>query len=236
MAARKKKQEEGGTADWALSYGDMMTLLCTFFILIVSFSTTELIKFRKAMGSMRGSMGVLLEQDGASIIPKNNSSMVKSSSQNQAVQLMKEFEMKVFQLEMENGVEIEMKKEGFNIRLNDDLVFSPGTADLNPSMYPVLDDLGLLIHFYSKNVRVEGHTDNLPMYTSRFGSNWELSSARAISVVRYFVNRLGIDPTRFAASGCGQYRPLLPNTTPENRRKNRRVEIFIELKDGMDVM
>ena len=233
MPERKKKCEDCGGGEWALSYGDLMTLLCTFFILIVSFSTTELIKFRQAMGSMRGSLGVLLEQDGSSVIPKSENSLVRSQNQKQALQIIKEFEQKVFKLDIESGVEIEIKKEGFKIRLSDDLIFEPGTATLNPSMYTILDDLGLLIHFYSQDVKVEGHTDNIPVFTDKFGSNWELSTARAISVVKYFVNNLGIDPTRFTVTGCGPYKPLLPNTTPENRRRNRRVEIFIVLKDSI---
>jgi len=232
MAEKKKKCEDCGGGEWALSYGDMMTLLCTFFILIVSFSTTELIKFRQAMGSMRGSMGVLLEQDGASIIAKNNHNLVKSSDDNkQSLQILQDFEEKVFKLDIESGVEIEIKDDGYNIRLNNDLLFGPGSAELDPSMYRLLDDLGLLIHFYAHNVKVEGHTDNIPIFNDKYGSNWELSTARAISVVKYFVNNLGIDPTRFTVTGCGGNKPLLPNTTPENRRRNRRVEIYIVLNN-----
>ncbi|MCD6117025.1 flagellar motor protein MotB [bacterium] len=232
MAERKKKCEDCGGGEWALSYGDMMTLLCTFFILIVSFSSTELIKFRQAMGSMRGSMGVLLEQDGASIIAKSNNSLVKSQDNSQpSFQILQNFEEKIFKLDIENGVEIEIKNDGYNIRLSDDLIFAPGTAKLNPSMYDILDDLGIIIHFYAHNVKVEGHTDNVPIFSDKFGSNWELSAARAISVVKYFVNNLGIDPTRFTVAGCGGNKPLLPNTTPENRRRNRRVEIYIVIRD-----
>lgn len=234
MATRRSKKAPpsgGGGADWALTYGDMMTLLMTFFILIVSFSTTELVKFRKAMGSLRGSMGVLLEQDGASIIAKENDSVLPKMDSHVTMQSLEDLEKYVFEMQIENGVGIELREGGLTIRLADYLLFDLGQVEVKPVVYPILDNLGMLIQMMRCKVRVEGHTDNLPIHTGRFKSNWMLSVMRAVSVVDYFVEKVHLDPTLLSAVGCGEFRPLLPNTTAENRAQNRRVEIVLDFED-----
>ncbi len=94
-------------------------------------------------------------------------------------------------------------------------------------MFPVLDALAESLQEIDNHIRIEGHTCNLPINTPRFPSNWELSAARAIAVLRYFIEKKGISPQRLIAVGYGEYQPLVPNDSEENRRKNRRVEIVI---------
>ena len=231
MARVKKQQEEaGGGGSWALSYGDMMTLLLTFFILIVSFSTVELIKFRKAMGSLRGALGVLMEQDGDAIQSDahslNSQPMLKEEI---LLQALSEIEDKVFKIDAgaQAQMDIEVMKEGVGFRLNNELFFELGSATITPAFKRVLYQIGLLIKRFSCQVRVEGHTDDLPIRTAQFPSNWELSAVRAVSIVRYYVEEMGMDPKRFLATGYGQYQPLVPNDSPQNRQKNRRVEIYL---------
>jgi chemotaxis protein MotB len=91
----------------------------------------------------------------------------------------------------------------------------------------VLDDISDLVNTLSCEVRVEGHTDNIPIENYRFPSNWELSSARASSVVRYLHNIRKVHPSRLVAMGFGEYRPLIPNDNIDHRARNRRVEIFL---------
>lgn len=237
MKERKKKSEsEDDSQAWALSYGDMMTLLLTFFVLIVSFSTTELIKFRQAMGSLKGSVGVLLEQDGSSIIHRERLSrpaimetkvQVENDQNVQIKEKIDEIVTSSMRWNIADGIGVDMREEGVNFRFSDKLLFDIGSAELRPTVYEILDKIGTMIDLFYCEVRVEGHTDNLPIYTGSYNSNWELSSERATSVARYFVEQRHIDPTRIVTVGCGEHRPLLPNTSSRNRAKNRRVEIIL---------
>lgn len=228
MARERKQQESAGGGSWALSYGDMMTLLLTFFILIVSFSTVELIKFRKAMGSLRGALGVLMEQDGDAIHSDahslNSQPMLKEEI---LLQALSEIEDKVFKMDAGADMDIQVTQEGIGFRLNNELLFELGSATITPSFKRVLQQIGLLIKRFSCQVRIEGHTDDLPIRTALFPSNWELSAVRAVAIVRFFVEEMGMDPARFVATGYGQYKPIVPNDSPQNRQKNRRVEIYL---------
>lgn len=228
---RKKQEENGGGGDWALSYGDMMTLLMVFFVLIVSFSTTELIKFRQAMGSLKGSMGAMLELDGRAALKKEMQSSMAATDQDILMRILKEIEKRVFEMDDQTSFDIEVGQKGVNFRIGSELLFDLGSADLKSDVERILDVIGKIIQMFTCEVRVEGHTDNLPIRTNQFPSNWELSSARAASVVRYFVNGLKNDPTRFMAVGCGEHRPLLPNLTEVQRKQNRRVEISLNWGD-----
>ena len=113
------------------------------------------------------------------------------------------------------------------VRLADRVLFDLGKADLRPDARRVLDALAGVLAELPNPVRVEGHTDDLPINNERFPSNWELSTARATTVVRYFIEHHGMDPRRFSAAGYGEYHPLVPNTSAANRQKNRRVDVVI---------
>ena len=113
------------------------------------------------------------------------------------------------------------------IHIMEQALFKEGSADLESRAQQTLDLVGSQLRNMENHVRVEGHTDNKPISTKRFPSNWELSSARATEVVRYFVNNYEISPTRLSALGYGEFRPMVPNNTAENRAKNRRVDIVV---------
>ena len=107
------------------------------------------------------------------------------------------------------------------------MLFDLGKADLKPESIKVLDIISTLIPSISNEIMVQGHTDNIPISSGTYKSNWELSTARAITVLRYFIETKGFDPTRFSATGYGEYKPLVDNSTEENRAINRRVDILI---------
>jgi len=119
---------------------------------------------------------------------------------------------------------------GFVIRLSDTVLFDLGKSERKPEAVPFLNKMGALLSKTSHLIRIEGHTDNLPINTEKFPSNWELSTTRAISVLRYFIEQGGILPGRLSAEGYGEYQPLFANDSHENRSKNRRVEIMIYKK------
>jgi chemotaxis protein MotB len=126
-------------------------------------------------------------------------------------------------------VKLEMMEKGLVITVVGDLLFDSGKAKIRPEAYPLLDKVARVLkeNVPQYNVGIEGHTDNDPIKYSGWKSNWELSSARALSVLHYLVNEKGILPTRLSAIGYGEYRPVASNDTKEGRQLNRRVEIVI---------
>jgi chemotaxis protein MotB len=111
--------------------------------------------------------------------------------------------------------------------LSSPILFDSGRSELKTSSYPIMHEVAALIKDIPNRIVIEGHTDNQPVNTSEFKSNWELSAARAFSVVRYFIEKEKLDPERLAGLGYGEYRPLLANDSEDNRSKNRRVEVNI---------
>ena len=224
MARKPKKGPVEPSAPlWMVSYGDMTTLLLTFFILIVSMSSIEIIKFKRAMGSLQGDLGVLKHQPA--VLREQNISQVKFRRSKEVTRQVEELKRKLGTIEGGEHVTVELTEQGIHFSLADPLLFDSGKADLKPGVGAVLDVLAEVIVDRSYEIRVEGHTDNVPIHTERFPSNWDLSAARALSVVEAFVRR-GMPPWRFSAVGYGEWRPIFPNDRPEYRARNRRIEIW----------
>lgn len=227
---RRPRKEEGkkGAPEWMVTYGDMMSLLLCFFVLIVSFSSIQLAEFQKAMGSLRGALGVLKTR--SSVIKLQDIEIphltgFKRVELNRAIEAMRKL---IEQKRLEGLVKMKITRKGIAIRLLTPVLFELGKAEIKPEAYPILDRIIDMAKALPNRVRIEGHTCNLPIHTPEFPSNWELSAIRAIKVVHYFQDVGGIDPRRLYYMGFGEYHPLVPNTSEENRAKNRRVEIFIE--------
>ncbi len=126
-------------------------------------------------------------------------------------------------------VKLQMMDKGLVISFVADILFDSGKAKIRPEAYPVLDKVALVLteNAAQFNIGIEGHTDNVPVKLSKWKSNWELSSARALSVLHYLVDKKGISPDRISAIGYGEYHPVASNDTKAGRQVNRRVEIVI---------
>ena len=131
------------------------------------------------------------------------------------------------QLKASASFEVHEEARGLVISIADTAIFQGGSADMKPEMRKALDTIGAKLEKMHNRVHIEGHSDDIPIHTERFPSNWELSTARATNVLRYLSERSGLPPSRLAASGYGEHYPRVPNTSPENRAKNRRVDIVI---------
>lgn len=116
--------------------------------------------------------------------------------------------------------------EGFKAVLPAPLLFTSGSADFNLDVYPILDNLIEIIRQNNLEVQIEGHTDNVPIHSARYPSNWELSAMRAVNILRYLQNFGSISPNRLIAVGFGEHQPVADNKTEEGRRMNRRIEIY----------
>lgn len=232
------EEDQPGAPLWLVTFSDLMTLLLTFFILLLSFSTLDNRKLKIAIGSLRGALGVM-EDNAASIsvepsaidIPIPEVNYPQFSRRVLTREEIENIEKIVDEAKISSDIEVGVTEHGVVLTLLDNVVFEPGTATLSPQAYPILRDCAQIIGSVESLVRIEGHTDDTPVlgeFLSRFPSNWELSIARAASVLRYFLNEEWMDPSQFSISGYGKYRPREPNDTPEGRLKNRRVEIVIQ--------
>lgn len=230
MAKKKKEECEEGAPGWMVSYGDMMSLLLTFFVLLLSFSSMQESKFQSAMASIKKALGVLPKSAGI------HSKMTlfndqQQQDQDEMINEVQEMKAKIQELKLEDQIKVTLTEKGAHIIISDPMLFDLGSDQLRMGVVPALDVVADLISGNENtDVLVEGHTDNWPISNPKFPSNWELSAARALSVVKYFAFKKNFDPARFAAVGYGEYRPLKLNTSVENRAANRRVEIYINAK------
>lgn len=226
--AKKCKECVAGSPAWMTTFSDLMSLLLCFFVLIVSMSSVDPQEFSKASGALSGSLGILSEDPSTMelvhvIVPKVAD--VDLGEISTAISKLQDF---VDQQEQQESIEIVITSQGIAIRILTPLLFERGMAELNPRGMPYLAKVYEIAQSWDNQIRVSGHTDDLSIDNALYDSNWELSFARAKSVIDFGVNYASLPPERFSAVGYGEYRPAFPNDSERNRKRNRRVEIFIE--------
>ncbi len=242
MAKKFETEDEGmpGGPHWMTTYGDMVTLLLCFFILMFAMSTVNEQKFLQARNSLAQALGL-------GILPKNIGLIGEvspaigttgiSREQREQIDIVESMEQiaEIFQEEaLQDLASIDITGPGeVLIRMGDKVLFAPGESELKPQAIRVLAGIANSIQEKTEKVYIEGHTDNVPISTPEFPSNWELSTSRALSVVR-LLEEAGIPPEHLAAVGHSQYIPITSNDTPEGRAKNRRVELWITWSRQID--
>ncbi|HOX26431.1 MAG TPA: OmpA family protein [Candidatus Krumholzibacteria bacterium] len=217
-----------GAAEWIVTYGDMMSLLLCFFVLLVSFSSMQEEKFQEAARSLRLAFGVLVDPESALRIDDPIVPRYETAEPRDLLVEVRELETTLLDRGVSGDVQVEVLGDGILFRLEAPVLFAAGRADLQPASHDVLESLAGFLQKFPGEIRIEGHSDNVPILTDRFPSNWELSAARAGAVARYFQG-YGLQPTRLAATGYGEHRPLAGNDDAEGRARNRRVEIFLKV-------
>jgi chemotaxis protein MotB len=232
--ARKKKPPEPpkGAPAYMNTWGDMCTLLLCFFVMLLAMSTIDPTKFRVAASSFQNALSGVLESFPSILITKDVFiPRLGGQQQNKrmAIEAATKVRNTVKEESLEDAIKVQVTETGIAIQIADPVGFESGSADVNPKLYGVLSNIADVINAApTSRIRVEGHTDNVPIRSARFPSNWELSSARALNVVRYMAAQGDVEPARMSAIGYGEYRPLLPNTSAENRKTNRRIEIYVD--------
>jgi chemotaxis protein MotB len=214
---------------WVMTYADMMSLLLTFFILIVSFSSLQQSKFQRAAQSLQEAFGIMDYPESA--IEFQNPvypDFTNDTAEAEIYYEMEEIESVILENGLDQEVQVELQENGVLFRIQAPFLFSSGQADLRDEPQQILEELSVLFRKFPYQVRIEGHTDSLPINSIRFPSNWELSAARAVTVARYFQG-LNLPPEQIAATGYGEYHPIADNSTAQGREKNRRVEIILQL-------
>ncbi len=147
-------------------------------------------------------------------------------NRSQLAKLFEDLEVLSDRFNLKDEIELLFSQEGLVMRLSEYALFESGVASISPQALPLLEKVGVIIAQTHYLIRIEGHTDNVPIRTALFPSNWELSTARAVNVLRYFIEHHQIESQRMAAEGFGEFQPLVANDTAENRSKNRRVEVI----------
>ncbi len=231
MGGRNKKPEDAppGAPAWMVTFGDLMSLLLTFFVLLLSFSVMEESKVSQAITSIQGALGVM--SNNSSIFEFKQVSDSKASQRSEAVKrLARRLRRRMQVLGKASDVSIEFnKKGGLKISLPNEMLFDTAQADLKPISGPVLQDIAaILADVPDKFVEVRGHTDNRPLSDNgRFRDNHDLSYERAKNVMAYLTGPAGMRADEFEVIALGDSQPVASNDTEEGRNKNRRVEIQI---------
>lgn len=206
---KKNNNEEDNIHRWLISYSDFLTLLFTFFVALYALSTVDITKAEKMTTSLRKVFKVIDEP--ISFEEDRNKAIIEDLRK-----LLNDI----------SGIKIRSDARGVVITFPDALLFSSGSAELKPEAYDALTRIAEKLKEIPGKVAIEGHTDNVPISSSIYKSNWELSAARASSVLHFLLKK-GLNPDRFIIAGYGEYRPVASNDTEDGRSKNRRVELII---------
>ncbi len=233
MAVRRKAHEEHENLErWLLTYADMITLLTAFFLMLYSMSVMSQNKFNQLATSVRSGFGGL-SQAGPSVLNGGANSGKKpviklDNSITTFESSIKGLENYIKKAKLSNKVSITETPKWIRISLlADNLLFDLGSAEIKQDTLPILKRIGSVLEQVRSHIRIEGNSCDLPIHTVQYPSNWELSSARACSVVRFLLHHSHLNPNQLSAVGYADTRPLVPNNSDANRARNRRVDIVI---------
>jgi len=256
MSRRKKHEEHVNHERWLVSYADFITLLFGLFVVLYASSQVDKRKIGRLALSIQVAfqeMGVF--DTSSTQVPLNDSEAIpfsqvqvventeRSADMRRFVQPMKgqpssspNSPLKSIQDELEKAlapeirdkvVEVKARREGLVVSLREIGFFVSGSAALRPSSKGAIDRLAAVLKTRTEALRIEGHTDNVPIHNQQFGSNWELSTARASDLIKVFIVHYGFEPQRLSAAGYAEFHPSASNDSAEGRARNRRVDIVI---------
>ena len=227
------ESEEG--MDWIVTYADLMTLLLVFFVLLFSISSLNMERFKAAILSIQASLGEsapamglidLIGADGVLDKPARIDEIIGIRSTRQ--EALAQIDAMINQRGLQGRIEVFERDGAIIIHIRGAVLFDSGMARLTTEGRPILAAIARIVEeFRNFKVNIKGHTDNLPIATERFPSNWDLSAIRATTVLRYLIEA-GVDPARLTATGYGDVIPVADNGTPEGRARNRRVEFVLQ--------
>lgn len=233
---------EEGASDWVVTFGDLMSLLLCFFVLLLSFSEMDKAVYKEVAGSLERAFGVQRKDkvldtpkglkmiakdfDQAIVPPKPSQEFIVTQEKKQIGEELQKIVESRFK-DIQSLIDINVGDDQIAISLMGESTFDSGKAQIKPQMKPLLDKIAAALSGTDGEIIIAGHTDNVPLTGGRYRSNLGLSIARAASVAEYMLGRGKIEPDRIATMGFGEYRPVETNRTARGRQKNRRVEIIL---------
>lgn len=243
---RKKFEEQTpeNHERWLITYSDLITLLLIYFVVLYSMSKLDVDKYKnftESLTSVLKGTAYVFENSGPSILEglsgknvRGTNTDIGGSTKNRQMteqEMINDIQKQVLSLIKEHGIEgkvmVVQEERGLSIMLKD-VLFDTGSATLTPQAREVVHEIAKILEKVPNNtIRIEGHTDNVPIHNKYFYSNWELSTARATSVLQEILKVSKVKPDRFSVVGYGEYKPIATNKTSEGRALNRRVNILI---------
>ncbi len=233
MSSLRRDRDAGGGgfgAGWLTTFNDLMTLMLVFFVMIFAMSSKDTQRMLRFQQALHDGLGVLEGHRGSAERqgPERSPSQTRPSGTADAVNAET-----LMALAAAAGITAARTAGGeVQLTLENRVLFAFGHADILPEGLVTLDRVGSLLARVPVVVQIEGHTDNVPIRSIRYPSNWELSTARAVNVLKVLAERGHVPPRRLAAVGYGDARPLLPNDTSEHRAMNRRVQLIVAIEKG----
>lgn len=237
--ARKKKTEGHIDESWLLPYADLLTLLLALFIVLFASSTVDQAKLEKmsqvfnqiftgGVGFMQNSS--VIENPTAIVDGIDSDHIAYLRDQEQLKEIQQSVENFIAVNELEDNITTQMTDEGLLLTIRDSILFDTGKAVIKPENIPIAQELARILEFNPERyIVITGHTDNVPINSAQFGSNWELSVMRAVNFLKLIIDsNPNLDPKYFSAKGYGEYNPIATNETVEGRAQNRRVEVLIQ--------
>jgi chemotaxis protein MotB len=246
MAKKKKVEEHENLERWLVSYADFITLLFAFFVTMYAMSRVDEQKMGSAVESLQRALGSVISVH----TPANKAGVFNDFSSPMQVTIVpigapNAKEVKRLAEDLKKKIEgaggkaaagkggpayqmsLLVQERGLVIRVSDQFFFRTGEAAIRPEVLPFLEALGQTLQPLDNPIRIEGHTDNVPINTAQFPSNWELSTARATTIIRYLLTHFKFDPQKLSAAGYGEHRPVAANDSLEGRNQNRRVDVVV---------
>ncbi|NRD79369.1 OmpA family protein [Bacillus sp. BRMEA1] len=250
------EEEEHIDETWLIPYADLLTLLLALFIVLFSMRSEDKSKMDAMIqslytafntisvfdtnsgGQSPSNTGLTTKQNTPGSIASQNSSanakqilnqnknQTESTDEQKLQEFMKQMQQYIDQNHLNAEIHLTDLQEGIQITLKDSIIFDSGSDQLKANFTPILDNIAKMLQTVDNSIIIEGHTDNQPIHSTQFISNWELSGARALSVVHYLQSK-SINPQRMRYTGYGEYKPIYPNDTPAHREANRRVNIIV---------
>lgn len=253
---RSKPEITRNRHPWLITFADLLLVVLVLFVLLFSYSETDLQKFESVMQSFQSYSGIEqepspfepeestpgeagdddpadVEKDEPTVPDDFEDQLAAMIEREQAIREILTFvESYASEHDLEEQMTVAPTAKGIEVVLPEVMLFPSGQADLIEEAIEFLDDMAPLLAEISNFIEVEGHTDDRPISTARFPSNWDLSTARANEVIRYLVEKKGLRPERFKAVGYGEYQPIASNETEEGKSQNRRVVLIITSEEA----
>lgn len=259
---KKEKTESAGSPAWMATYSDMMSLLLCFFIILFSMSVVSEERFREVADSLKialdgNSSDSILENSGDSIADLDFEDIAESSDfeeldpedlaientpvneeavPEEVIELYDTVNSYLVEEDLNADVTLSRDQDGVYIDIQEAIMFEPGRAVLREDGLETMGRLAGLFEVFNNEIIIEGYTDDVPTSGIEFPTNWELSAARSVNVLRYLYENHSIEPSRLSARGYGEYSPSVPNDSVENRSLNRRVNIVIVHNEREEVV
>ncbi|OGU13990.1 MAG: flagellar basal body stator protein MotB [Geobacteraceae bacterium GWC2_53_11] len=251
MALKKEPEKHANHERWLVSYADFITLLFAVFVVLYAMGQSDKKKVEEVMQAIQQSFGMatagatapkvnVIASQSITVIPslkpdikvapmgRARTGQAKTRAEEKDFRQIKSaVEAYLVKQGAQNKVTLEITRRGLIVSLKEAGFFNSGQASIKPEAYDLINTIAEVMTQYNNPLRVEGHTDNVPISTSQFPSNWELSTARATNGLKYLLRNFDVDANKISATGFAEYRPIADNATAEGRAKNRRVDLVM---------